>query len=310
MPGARSVYQLAGCSKGQCSNSSIFGHAGGVPPLINISLLQRLISTSKHHKIQQRALQLIAATLSAGQQQLEKASLGTLSQALGSPQVQGNGSAWKAQEALFQSPSSARAEPQPGLKAALDLWSAVRRMAGERGHPSVQRAAVLCLGRAVGAVTVHMKLLLQHQRQGVDPAPSQTGLHIGPQQHLQLAASATPAAQASQALPTQGKLWLQEAVSQPAEPVFPNQGDNTPGESASSQTPAAVAGQPCTGSLLQGAEEALDTTVALLGSTSQPEQLEDLRLATGQALGTAGEVLFAVLLSYGLKSQSRSLLAT
>ena len=43
--------------------------------------------------------------------------------------------------------------------------------------------------------------------------------------------------------------------------------------------------------LLQGAEEALDTTVALLGSTSQPEQLEDLRLSTGQALGTAGEVL-------------------
>ena len=79
---------------------------------------------------------------------------------------------------LFQSPSSARAEPQPGLKAALDLWSAVRRLAGETGHPSVQRAAVLCLGRAVGAVTAHMKLLLQHQRQGVDPAPSQTGLHI------------------------------------------------------------------------------------------------------------------------------------
>ena len=99
-------------------------------------------------------------------------------------------------------------------------------------------------------------------------------------------------------------------MSQPAEPVFPNQGDSTPGESANSQPPAAVAGQPCTGSLLQGAEEALDTTVALPGSTCQPEQLEDLRLATGQALGTAGEVLFAVLLSYGLKSQSSSLLAT
>ena len=135
-------------------------------------------------------------------------------------------------------------------------------------------------------------MLLQHQRQGVDPAPSQTGLHIGPQQHPQLAASATAAAQVSQALPKQGKLWLQEAVTQAAEPVFPNQGDSTPGESASSQPRCAVAGQPCSGSLLQGAAEALETTVALLGSTSQPEQLEDLRLATGQALGTAGEVLF------------------
>ena len=149
-----------------------------------------------------------------------------------------------------------------------------------------------------------MELLSRHQWQGVDPAPSQTGLHISLQQHLQLAASAAPAAQGSQALPIQGKLWLQEAVPQPAVPACTNQGDSTPGESANSQPPAAVAAQPCTGSLLQWAEEALDTTAALLGSTSQPEQLEDLRLATGQALGTAGEVLFCLCKAWTLRAGS------
>ena len=89
----------------------------------------------------------------------------------GFPASQGNGSAWKAQEACGQLPgqSSARAGQH---------WTWGTPVAGETGQPSVQRAAVLCLGRAVGAVTAHMKLLLQHQRQGVDPAPSQTGLHI------------------------------------------------------------------------------------------------------------------------------------
>ena len=139
-----------------------------------------------------------------------------------------------------------------------------------------------------------MELLLQHQRQGSDPAPTHTRLHNSLQQHLQLAASAAaPVAQGSQALPTQGKLWLQEAVPRPAEPALTKQGvDSTPGESGSSQPSAAVAVRPSsTESLLQGAEEAICTTIALLGSTSQPKQLEDLRLATGQALGTSGEVL-------------------
>lgn len=131
-----------------------------------------------------------------------------------------------------------------------------------------------CPGRAAGAVTAYMRLLLQHQRQGVD-------------------------SQGSQALPTQGKLWPPEAVPQPAQPAFTNQGDSTPGESASSQPPAAVAAQPGT-AVLQGAEEALDITIALLGSTSQPEQLVDQRLATGQALGTAGEVLFCSCMAWQL----------
>ena len=131
-----------------------------------------------------------------------------------------------------------------------------------------------CPGRAAGAVTAYVRLLLQHQRQGVD-------------------------SQGSQALPTQGKLWPPEAVPQPAQPAFTNQGDSTPGESASSQPPAAVAAQPGT-AVLQGAEEALDITIALLGSTSQPEQLVDQRLATGQALGTAGEVLFCSCMAWQL----------
>ena len=217
---------------------------------------------------------------------------------MGSLQAQRNGTALKAQEACCQSPCLAKAEPQQGLKAALDVWSAVRQLAGERRHPSVQRAAVLCLGRAAGAVTGYMELLLQNQRQAADPAPTQAGLQLATstapaptKAELQLATSTAPAAQGSQELPTQGNLWLQEAVPQPAEPASTNVGDSTPRESASSQSPAAVAARPSTGSLLQGAEEALDTTVALLGSTSQPEQLEDLRLSTGQALGTAGEVL-------------------
>ena len=234
---------------------------GGTRPW-SLSSSFSLITTSKHHRRKQRALQLLTAALSTGQQQLEEASRsppGVLAQAAWMPTSSGQRHCFAGSGSMLPAPTSGQSRATAGAQGSTGLVARCQAAGMERGRAPKCPAcgsSLPELGCGGSHSMSEAAVAAPEARRWKWPCSNQGGAAAG---HLHCSCCTGQPSGAHTRQPV-----AREAVPQPAEPAFSDQGDSTPGESASTQSPAAVAVRPSTGSLLQGAAEA----PALLGSTS------------------------------------------